>query len=303
MRNYGPLFVLLAAMLWSTDTLFRKPLTGTMDGTTIVLLEHLFGLGILIPLFIRHRGELKALRTWDWFAVLAIGVGGSAIATILFTNSFQYVNPSVAILLQKVQPLSAIFFAVIILRERLRARFWIWALVAIGAAYLISFPNLNLTWSLYNNGTKGILYALSAAVLWGASTVFGRYAITKVSFTTLSTLRFIVAVITVVIIMAAKGTLSSVGNLDGQSALRIIGIVFASGTIPILLYYKGLKTTRASVSTIVELAFPFTAVALNWLFLHESLVWQQIAAGIVLAYAIYMVQRTNTPSTARIDQP
>ncbi len=303
MRNYGPLFVLLAAMLWSTDTLFRKPLTGTMDGTTIVLLEHLFGLGILIPLFIRHRGELKALRTWDWLAVLAIGVGGSAIATILFTNSFQYVNPSVSILLQKVQPLSAIAFAVIILRERLRANFWIWALVAIGAAYLVSFPNLEITWSLYDNGTKGIVYALSAALLWGASTVLGRYTITKVSFATLSTLRFIVAVVTVAIIMAIKGTLSSVGDLDGESALRIIGIVFASGTIPILLYYKGLKTTRASVSTIVELAFPFTAVALNWLFLKESLVWQQIVAGIVLAYAIYMVQRTNTLSTARVDQP
>lgn len=303
MRNYGPLFILFAAVLWSTDALFRKPLTETMPSTTIVLLEHLFGLGILLPLFARRAAELKALNVRDWLAILAIGVGGSALATILFTSSFQYVNPSVAILLQKVQPLFAITFAVVMLRERLRARFWIWAAVALGAAYVVSFPNLRFTWSLYDNGTRGIVYALSAAALWGASTVFGRYTITKISFTTLSALRFIVAVVTVAVIMAVKGSLGSVGSVDGASLVRIIAIVFASGTIPILLYYKGLKTTRASISTVVELAFPFSAVALNWLFLHEALAWQQLVAGVALAYAIFEVQRTNDAAPAPKVQP
>ncbi|MFH0828978.1 MAG: DMT family transporter [Candidatus Kerfeldbacteria bacterium] len=293
MRNYGPYFILLAAILWSTDALFRKPLTGVLDSTTIVLLEHLFGLGILIPLLIPRLRELKKLNSSDWFAVCAVGIGGSALATILFTSSFRYVNPSVAILLQKVQPLSAIIFAYVVLRERLNPRFWAWAVVAIASAYVISFPDLRIAWSFYDNGTRGIIFALSAAFLWGASTVFGRYAIKKISFVTMSALRFIVAVLTVTAIMAMKGTLGTVSSVNGESLLRIIAIVFMSGTIPILIYYKGLKTTRASVSTIVELAYPFSAVLFNWIFLHELLVWQQIVAGIVLVFAIFKVQQTN----------
>ena len=39
-----------------------------------------------------------------WLAVAFCGAGGSALATILFTASFHYVNPSVTILLQKLQP-------------------------------------------------------------------------------------------------------------------------------------------------------------------------------------------------------
>ncbi|MBI4426292.1 MAG: DMT family transporter [Candidatus Kerfeldbacteria bacterium] len=293
MSNLGPFFIGLAAFLWSTDALFRQPLTGQLSPTSIVLLEHLLGLGILLPLLARRRVELRNLSGRDWLAVLAIGVGGSALATILFTSAFRYVGPSVAILLQKIQPLVAILLAVSLLGERLRARFWLWSAVAVAAAYVISFPDLKITWSLYDNGTRGVLYALGAAFLWGASTVFGRYAVQKVSYPTMSALRFAVAAVTIAVMMTAQGTLGSLANLPGTAFDRLLAIVLISGTTAILLYYKGLKTTRASVSTIVELIFPFSAVVLNWIFLGDKLIWQQIVAGLVLLYAIVRVQRFN----------
>lgn len=298
MSDLGPIYIFIAAFLWSTDALFRQPLTGQIGSTTIVLLEHLFGLGILLPLLIGKLRELKNLFWKDWLAVLAVGVGGSAIATILFTSAFQYVGPSVAILLQKTQPLFAILLAVGLLGERLRPKFWAWAAIAIAAAFVISFPNLHVTWSLYDRGTRGVLYALIAALLWGSSTVFGRYAIKKVSYPTMSALRFIVAVLTVTTIMGFQGTLGTVTGITSTAFFRILAIVLISGTTPILLYYKGLKTTRASVSTIVELVFPFSAVILNWIFLNDKLVWQQIAAGIVLLIAIIRIQSLNSDTKA-----
>ncbi|MBI4092838.1 MAG: EamA family transporter [Candidatus Kerfeldbacteria bacterium] len=301
MTNYGPVFILLAAFLWSTDALFRQPLTAHVSSTAIVFLEHLFGLGILLPLLASRFRELRNLGRKDWLAVIVVGVGGSAIATVLFTSAFQYVGPSVAILLQKIQPLIAILLAVSLLGEKLRPRFWAWAVVAMAAAYVISFPNLKFTWSLYDNGTRGVLFALGAAILWGASTVFGRQAIQKVSYSTMSALRFSIAVITLAVIMITQGHLGTIANISQKSFLGLIGIVIVSGTTPILLYYRGLKTTRASVSTIVELVFPLSAVVLNWIFLGDTLVWQQIVAGLVLVFAILKVQTFNPQSQPSVE--
>lgn len=300
MRNLGPLFIFFAAFLWSTDALFRQPLTTALPSTTIVLLEHVFGLGILLPLLVPRIAELKRLHRRDWLAILAVGVGGSALATVLFTSAFQYVGPSVAILLQKMQPLIAILLAGSMLGEKFRRRFWMWAAIAIGAAYVVSFPHFRVTWSLYDNGTRGVVFALSAAFLWGASTVFGRYAIQKISFQTMSALRFSIAAITLIVMAQFQGTLGSVVSLSAASFLGLLAIVLVSGTTPILLYYKGLATTRASVSTIVELVFPFSAVILNWVFLNNTLAWQQIIAGIVLVVAILKVQTFNREERAQI---
>jgi hypothetical protein len=44
-----------------------------------------------------------------------IGGVGSAIATVAFTESFQFLNPSLVILLQKMQPVVAITLAAIVL--------------------------------------------------------------------------------------------------------------------------------------------------------------------------------------------
>jgi drug/metabolite transporter (DMT)-like permease len=109
----------------------------------------------------------------------------------------------------------------------------------------------------------------------------------------MSALRFSVAAVTIAVIMATQGTLGSIAQVPATAFDRLLAIVLISGTTPILLYYKGLATTRASTSTIVELVFPFSAVVLNWIFLNDKLVWQQIVAGLVLLYAIVQVQRFN----------
>jgi len=298
MKFTGPIFIAIAAFLWSTDALFRQPLTGSVSSTAIVFLEHLFGLAILLPWLAARRSELSKLSFRQWLAVLGIGVGGSALATVMFTAAFSYVGPSVAILLQKIQPLIAIVLAVSLLRERLRPSFWIWSSVAIGAAYVVSFPNFHVTWSLYDNGTRGVLLALGAAGLWGASTVLGRYVISSVTYPTLSALRFTVAAITLFLVMLTQGELPGLGGLSAQAFFGLVGIVLVSGTTPILLYYRGLRTTRASIATVVELIFPLSAVVLNWIFLGDKLVWQQIAAGAIMVFAVVRIQTLNRSAEA-----
>ena len=114
---WGPLLIFIAAMLWATDAPFRYHLTRTLDSSFIVLIEHAINVLLILPFIFAGWREIKSLKWKQWISVLVIGVGASAVASILFTKTFSYVNPSVAIVLQKLQPLIAISLAAVFLKE------------------------------------------------------------------------------------------------------------------------------------------------------------------------------------------
>ena len=68
-------------------------------------------------------------------------------------------------------------------------------------------------------------------------------------------------------------------------------IAFTTGGAAIFLYYYGLKNISASVATICELAFPLTAVILDYL-IHENILsmiqWVGVA---ILVFSIVKVSQ------------
>lgn len=133
--------VAVAAALWGTDALFRTPLAGDIPAGAVVFAEHL----ILVPLTVpRLRGcaaHLKTLSLTEWMALVFIGVGASALATVLFTEAFTYGDVTTPLLLQKLQPLVALVGAHLLLPERMTVRFAPYVIVGLAGGYLISFPN------------------------------------------------------------------------------------------------------------------------------------------------------------------
>lgn len=287
MKSYQSLLVVLAAVLWSTDALFREPLTRTIPAVVIVLMEHFFALVFVIPLIIRNWVQVKTLGKKEWWAVIAVGVGASALATIAFTASFSYVSPSVSILLLKLQPLFTFVLAYVWLKERMPKYFWWWAILALVGAYLISFPNLSPgDLSIYSGGPRGVMLALAAAILWGSATVFNRHLLNKVSFPVVTSLRFITALVFLGLLTFFTGQAQAVTLLTAHDVLLVLGIMVFSGFGAMYIYYKGLFHSTASLGALMELAFPIGAVILNWFFLDKALSVVQILGGIILLGAI-----------------
>ena len=137
---FGPALVFIAAALWATDAPFRAHLTQGLSSNFIVLAEHAVSSLIAIPILLFNWGNLRKLSLREWLAVFAIAIGGSALASIAFTESFHYVNPSVSIVLQKVQPLIAIVLAVLLLMHLAIA--WLMGLNGFVWAMAATFPAL-----------------------------------------------------------------------------------------------------------------------------------------------------------------
>lgn len=291
-EKYGPYLVFLAAMLWATDAPFRIHLTKELSSSFIVLAEHFFDILVAIPFIFLGWSEIKKLTWRGWFSVIMVALCGSALASVAFTEAFRYVNPSVAILLQKFQPFIAIGLATLFLHEKLPKKFWLWTSLAIFAGYIISFPNFVpkiYDGEIFNPNFMGVRLALIAALFWGASTVLGKYALETVSFKTMTALRFTLAFVFLFFMNLYQNTIPDLSSVSYKDWFYIFVIAVTSGIVSLFIYYRGLANTKASIATVAELGFPVAAVSVNAIFIGDPITYMQILGMIGILLAIYFL--------------
>jgi drug/metabolite transporter (DMT)-like permease len=310
--NWGVLLVALGASMWGLDAIWRPVLLPIMSSQALVFAEHLVLAVYAIPVVVLGWGVLRRLRPAQWGALLLIGWGASGLATVLFTEGFRVGDPTTVILLQKAQPLFAIVLARLALGERLTAQYWpVFGLAMLGA-YLGAFGGLGVEKLLDPFGklpqaaVLAALYALGAALLWGAGTVLGRFMLADVPFHTLTGLRFLLALPFLAFLVIPQndpklGTgLEQVAAGFRQEPAALILVSLIPGLLGILLYYRGLLRTPASLATLAELAFPFTAILVGWLWLNKPPAPLQLVGFALLWLALLALTRLNAARPAPV---
>jgi drug/metabolite transporter (DMT)-like permease len=303
LKGYGILLVILGAVLWGTDSLFRRPLTQDYSPVTIVFLEHCVIVLVMLPGMIRLRRELLRLAPGDWLCLAFIAVGGSVGATSLFTYSIKYGNPSVTVLLQKTQPIFATLLARGFLSEAPKRSSYLWFPAALAGAYLVSTPDWTSGLDIRIVASSTIAAALGAAALWGSSTVCGRYVAGRLPISVITGLRFCIALPVLSILYFLQPASLRVLPSAPVPFARLIAMALIPGLAALILYYKGLKSTIAPVASIAELAFPVTTVVTNWVFLGAHLSHSQIVGGILLVASITGFTCGNTGDRSLVVSP
>lgn len=286
MYRFAPIAIIIAAALWGLDGIVLRPSLFTLPVPLVVFIESSIVAILLSPFFLNKIYSLKRLKLRDWLSFFAVALFGGAIGTMAITKALFYVNfvnLSVVVLIQKLQPVFAITLAALLLKERLKKDFFLWASIALFGAYLMTFgfklPNLN-------TGDKtpiAALFSLIAAVSFGSSTVFSKRALKNVGFEMGTYLRFLISTVVMIILVFALGEFQTISNVTNRQWIIFLIIAFTTGGPAIFLYYYGLKSTPASVSAICELSFPLTAVLLEY-FVHGNMLTlvQWIGVGLLL---------------------
>jgi hypothetical protein len=265
--RYSALFITLAAALWAVDAYFRPDLLNhwKLSASEIVLVEDLLISLCFIPVMRRVARELRAASRRTWLALAVIAAGPQAVATVLFTRSLSYAFvPSLShaaslgvqsevYLLYLLQPVFGATLAWVVLHERRRPAFWPLAALALVGAALIVFsqsptaPRAQL---------QAALFVVGAVALWASGTVLGRIALSGISFASTSAMRFVLALPVLLILMltdrgAAGFAQYSIGQLPS-----FLGIALIPGLLAMVLYYRALSSTPASISSFAELGYP-----------------------------------------------
>ena len=300
--SYGPWLVGLGAALWGTESAWRIPLNNLFDAQVIVFWEHVLILLMFLPILIPQLGKLRQINAPTWGYLLFSGFAGSAVGTIFFTLALKNGNPTVVNVILNIQPVISTLGAFLLFGDRLTPRFFLYAGLAIFAGIFLSVEHPTLIGVSFAQAglNLGTGYALVCALFWGLSTVAGRGVMTGMPLRLAASLRIVVGLVCMTFILLVYGKLNgpalwpmAAQEHPGTAIVAFILLASISGGIPLLIYFEGLRLTRASTAGYFEMMQTLAAVCITWGFFHATLHPHQIGAAIVLMAAVFMVQKAQ----------
>ena len=299
----GITFIFFACLLWAADTLIRYPLLfAGSSAQQIVLFEHLILVTVIIAFFIVQGRKFNFLSRQTIVPFIVIGIFGSALGTLAFTEAFYLANPTVVILLQKLQPLVAVTLACVLLKEQINSRFFIWLGLALLGSLLLIWPDLKALLSSFREGdlehnNKALLgygLALFAVISWGSATVFGKKLSSKgLNSIDLMAGRFSFGLLGMLPFAFITPTLVTTIEISIFQKIAILALL--SGVFGMYFYYQGLKRIPAHWATLAEMFFPVAAIFINWLFLSVAMTQIQLVGAATLITASTMIQKQTAP--------
>ena len=279
----GVVLVALAAAMWGTDPIIRKPMSTSTSATTIVFGEHVVLVLLTLPLLLPALRAVFRAGWRDVVCVIVIGAGASAVATILFTEALFHGDFVTPVVIQKIQPLVAVAGAAVLLGERARPRFAWFILPALIGFWLVNQPHpLEPT----AKGLVPIVEATAAAVMWALGTVLGRYVSRDLEFQHIVSLRFFFGLIASAIALPVMGAKAYAGAHD---SLWISYLAVVTGLLALSLYYVALQRTPAMLSSIAELTYPAIAVIAGIYAYDSHLRWTQWIGVIVIIATVTLL--------------
>lgn len=291
-NNLACLLVALCGILRSTDLYFRNPIIASIPVIVLISWEHLINLAITSPILFIKRHEFRRIEKKDFLLLLMVGFGASAMGILCFSEAFHHINPALAVLLQKLQPIITILLGTLILRERISRQFVLWAILAIVCSYFVSFGLVNPLTGEGKQMATGAIYAVLAAFFWGSGTVWGKILLEKFDQSFVLACRFLFgAVFTTTLAFALKGGLMPEVIFSPEKPLypSLLYMAIVAGVLATSLFYAGLRWVKASLASIMELFFPVSSVVIMWLSFNRPISVVQIIAALIMFYAVYQI--------------
>ena len=299
MNSLWPILIVIAAALWAVDGLLRRSLYG-LPSSTLIFFEHIIGFIIILPFAWKAYKSVK-FTSMEKSSLFVVSLLSGVIGTLFFTMALAavgYIPFSVAILIQKFQPIFAIGLAMIIGRERIPKLSYLFIALALVAGYYVTFPHGVSTTPDGQKEFTAALYALWAAAAWGTSTNFSKYLLKNHHPEVITMMQFaLTATIIGAWLLVIPEWRWDFRVPTSTEWLYLGAIAGSTGLVAMYIYYRGLKSTPVHVSAILELTWPIIAVLVDYFVYHTVFSVTQYIAMAVLIGSMYMVTHLGKPRT------
>ncbi len=293
-KFFWALFVSLAAILWWLDGIVLTPRLYNLDINFVVFMLHIIPFVMMSILFSSQFSYFKKFSRKDILTFFAIALFGWVLGTLSIVKALflvQFDGLSVVVLLQKFQPVFAITFAAIFLKEKVSKNFFTYASLAVVGSYFLIFWLHLPSFSLTSNYLEAIMFSLLAAFSFGSATVLWRHIIQKYDFKTTTFYRFGFTAFLMFFIVLINGKFWEISNVTPLNWIVFFTIAVTTWSGALLLYYFGLKKIEAKVATLCELFFPISSVFFDFVINGKVLSVVQILGAIVIIYSVININK------------
>ena len=285
----GTIAISISAVLWGFDGVVLTPRLHNLNVGWVVFILHAVPFLVMNLFLFREWTNLRTFIKQDYILFLLVAFFGGALGTMSIVKALFLVNfhqLSVVVLLQKLQPIFAIILAAILLKEKIRKHFAIWASIAIIASYFLTFGLSSPDISMTDNTFKAALYAIVAAFSFGSSTVFSKKILQNHNFITATFFRYGTTSLILLVYVLVTGLFAQLEVTTTTNWIFFVIIGLTTGSGAIFIYYYGLRRVKAIVATISELLFPVSAILFDYIFNGSLLSPVQILSAAIMVFAI-----------------
>lgn len=203
-------------------------------------------------------GGLLAAHWVTFF--IAVKVGGVAVATLGFASF----------------PAFVALFESLFFREKLRFREVV-LLIAITVGLILVTPEFTFG----NEATRGLLWGVLSALVYGILAVFNRYTMSKISGVQASWWQYIFATL-----FLLPFSITEFPSVSAQDWFWIFCIGFLCTTLAYTLFISSLDTINARTASMIISLEPVYAIVIAWLCFGEVPTLKMIIGGAIILLSV-----------------
>lgn len=288
----GFIFIAISAILFGSlgvATQFIFQAAPSTNAYSVILLRALIALPILILISMILVGKrFFSITRRDLYIMIFAGLMMAMYQTS-FVIALRMVNVTIATLITLCTvPVFAALLSAPLLHERLHRNIYFAMVIAIlGVMLLVGFQPVD---DFGANAWLGIALALLTALGSALFQICGRFVSNRYHPIQTLTIFFFVAACALLPIALLNGL---VLNYPPSGWLFLVHLGVGVSVIGYGFLLLGLRTTPATIATIIALLEPLTGAVLAWLLLGERLGALGIAGAALLLGAMVMVMRSN----------
>ena len=307
----GALLIALAALLWATTGIVAKFLfTGSeLQAIALGFLRLVVALPFFFVLMLREQtAEAQSARTqlrspWKLspkalVPLLALGVfqafyQGSYLLAVDLTGAG--IATLIALCLA---PVLVAIMAAPLLGEKPGAVTILALMAAIAGTAMLVISDMDSAGELR---LAGILIAVLAAFVYAGFTLTSRYSSTGAPVFTTAFICFLTAAVVLLPVVWLIGGFDGMASLTVGQWLMVVYIGVVPTCIGYLSFFAGMRTTPATLSSIIVTLEPLVVALLAWIFLGEILGLAGITGAVILTAAVIVASQSSarqTPGTA-----
>jgi drug/metabolite transporter (DMT)-like permease len=273
------LFLITAIAAWGSMYVVSKYILAVIPSFTVLFIRYLLA-GTVLWLLLR-RSKPQKIERQDYKYILLVGFLGYFLSTGAQLLGTSLSNASLAALINSLNPIFIMIFAVPVLNEKITLDKLVSVLASIAGVYII------IGGAGEGGEVTGILISLFSVVTWSLTSVMLRHVMQKYDPLTVTTYGMLVAMLCALPVAAfelsnAPQALQALRDPGILSGLAYIGIICTA--VAHTLWNKSLSMIEAGSCALFYPLQPMTATFLGFLFLDEKLT-VSFATGSVLILA------------------
>ncbi|AXS82944.1 DMT family transporter [Marinobacter sp. Arc7-DN-1] len=307
----GALLIALAALLWATTGIVAKFLfTGTdLQAITLGFLRLAVALPFFWLLMRREQtrlekanpgarvagGSLRSLPPGTLLPLAALGLfqafyQGSYLLAVDLTGAG--IATLIALCLP---PVLIALLAAPLLGEKPGLLTVLSLIAAIAGTAMLVLSDMDTSGTLR---IAGILMALLAAVVYTGFTLTSRYSSAGTPVFTTAFICFFTAALILLPVVAISGGFEGLASLELRHWLMVGYIGVVPTCIGYVSFFSGMKTTPATLSSIIVTLEPLFVALLAWVFLEEILGPIGVTGALILTAAVIVASRYGSKPAA-----